>query len=304
MMKKRSTNDFTLLTHFLESVKSYTEDLIFGPAQGQALYHYTDLAGLKGIVEHHDLWLTHSRYSNDDEEITHGYRIVREVIEEERQANPAPDRISFLDGLYELVKEPSAEGVYICCFCLDDNLLSQWRGYGANGTGVSVKFDPSGFGYVTGPDSPTNGLMRLWKVFYETEKQKSIVREAINFAFNDQNQPPAERAPQAADAIQFFIPTFKNEGFSEEKECRLIFTPSPGFDKACQFRVSRGMLVPYYTLQTLFDKQQQLDKLPLIGVRVGPSANRRLNVESAVMVLDQAGYGHIPVDSSSTPYRG
>jgi hypothetical protein len=146
--------------------------------------------------------------------------------------------------------------------------------------------------------------MRLWKVFYETEKQKSIVREAINFAFNDQNQPPAERAPQAADAIQFFIPTFKNEGFSEEKECRLIFTPSPGFDKACQFRVSRGMLVPYYTLQTLFDKQQQLDKLPLIGVRVGPSANRRLNVESAVMVLDQAGYGHIPVDSSSTPYRG
>ena len=195
--------------------------------------------GTQGILENHDLWLTHSRYSNDDEEITHGYRIVREVIEEERQANPPADRLTFLDGLYELVKEPSAEGVYICCFCLDDNLLSQWRGYGANGTGVSVKFDPSGFAAVTGPDSPTDGLMRLWKVFYETEKQKSLVRAAIEFAFGDQTQSPEERATQAADAIQFFIPTFKNDGFSEEKECRLTFTPAPEFERPCEFRVAR-----------------------------------------------------------------
>ena len=64
------------------------------------------------------------------------------------------------------------------------------------------------------------------------------------------------------------------------------------------------MLVPYYTLQALCDERQYLKKLPRTGVRVGPSANRRLNVESAVMVLDQTGYGHVPVDSSNTPYRG
>lgn len=26
---------------------------------GPDLFHYTDLAGLKGILENHDLWLTH-----------------------------------------------------------------------------------------------------------------------------------------------------------------------------------------------------------------------------------------------------
>src|SRR5687767_2332937 len=109
-MKKRSTNEFGSLNQFLESVKSYTEELIFGMGPRQALYHYTDLAGLQGIIQNHDLWLTHSRYSNDDEEITHGYRMVREVIEEERKADPITDeRVQFLDGLYELVKEPSAE---------------------------------------------------------------------------------------------------------------------------------------------------------------------------------------------------
>ena len=132
-MKKRSTLDFSLLADFLASVHSFTEDLIYGPAQGQPLYHYTDLAGLQGIVQNHDLWLTHSRYSNDEEEITHGYRIVKKVIDKERAGAPPPDRAMYLDSLAELVKDPTPEGIYMCCFCLDDNLLSQWRGYGASG---------------------------------------------------------------------------------------------------------------------------------------------------------------------------
>ena len=301
-MKKRSSLEFDALTSFLESVKSYTEELIYGPAQGQALYHYTDLSGLQGILQNDDLWLTHSRYLNDDEEITHGYRIVREVIEAQRKASP--DRMQFLDALYDLVREPSEAGVYICSFCLDDNLLSQWRGYGANGMGVSLRFEPQGFSYITGPDSPKYGLVRLWKVFYERNTQKQIIDQAINFAFTfgPAARSPEDRAGQAADAIQFFIPTFKNEGFSEERECRLIFTPSPEFGLHPKFRVARGMLIPYYSLKELLGVVSAM-KLPLTGVRVGPSSNKRLNVESARMVLSQTGYAAVSVDVSETSFR-
>src|SRR5215210_578604 len=175
-----STININALNSFLESVGSYTMDLIYNPGDLTAIYHYTDLNGLRGIVDNHDLWLTHSRYSNDDEELTHGSQIVKKVIEEEFAGDTDRRRKKYLKDIDTIFNLPKAEGVYICCFCEEDNLLSQWRSYGANGTGVSLSLDPARFSYITGPDSPPSGLVRLWKVFYDEAVQSNIVRNAIN----------------------------------------------------------------------------------------------------------------------------
>jgi len=303
-MEIRSPIDIPALNRFLESVNSYTVDLIFFPGGLQSIHHYTDLRGLQGIVDNHDLWLTNSRYSNDDEESTHGYEIVRELIKEELEKPNPPERTDYLNELSRIFTTPPAEGVYICCFCEQDNLLSQWRSYGANGTGVSISFNPAGFSYITGPDSPPSGLVRLWKVFYDRGVQQSIVRSAIDFALTDSpHKTIPERARQSADAIQFFIPTFKNQDFAEEKEIRLIFTPFPNSPAKSQFRIARNMLVPYYSLRELTGSAVP-HPLPITGVRVGPSINKALNVESAQMLLSKAGYLAAAVESSDTPYRG
>jgi hypothetical protein len=305
-MDKPSNIDLDGLSRFLESIGSSTfaEDLIFGPGPGESLFHYTDLIGLQGIVQKHDLWLTHSKYSNDDEEMTHGYRVVKEVIDAERSIATSPERVEYLDYISSRIETPAPEGVYICCFCLEDNLLSQWRAYGANGTGVSIKFNHRNFAYITGPDSPHGGLMRLWKVIYEVKEKKSIIKRAIDFAFAD-SKSVEDRARQAMDAIQFFIPTLKNEDFREERECRLIFTPSAGCRVKPDFRVGRGMLIPYYSLRKLSSGDSPSPHyLPIEGVRVGPSANKRLNAESAELLLLQAGYSGVVVESSDTPFRG
>jgi hypothetical protein len=314
MRKERSLFDLNSLKQFLASMHTFTDELIYGPDKGKPLYHYTDLAGLHGIVQRHDLWLTHSRYCNDDEEMIHGYRVVSEIIEQHRAAAPPPERLKYLDDLAALVKLPTPEGVYICCFCLEDNLLSQWRGYSANGTGVSVRFNPVAFDYITGPDSPHGGLMRLWKVFYEPDKQKFLVNQAINFFADYLHCPVDERPRLAADAIQFLVPTFKNEGFREERECRLIFTPPPNCPVRPEFRVARGMLVPYYSLHKLSatappgaappPAPPQTRHLPIEHVRVGPSANKRVNVESVQMLLTEMRYEDVTVDSCSIPFRG
>lgn len=312
MKKKRSPFDLDALKQFLVSVRSHTDELIFGPDKGKPLYHYTDLSGLRGILQGHDLWLTHSRYCNDDEEMTHGLRVVSEVIEEQRAATPRPGRRKYLDRVKALVEQPTPEGVYICCFCLEDNLLSQWRGYSANGTGVSISFKPSNFDYITGPDSPHGGLMRLWTVFYKPDRQKSLVRAALNFFADVAARPLEERARLAADAIQFFIPTFKNQGFSEERECRLIFTPPPNCAVRPEFRVARGMLVPFYSLRKLGEAASPPSPgvappprlLPIQHIRIGPSANKVVNEESVQMLLSESGYGGVTVDSSPIPFRG
>ncbi|HEY3570853.1 MAG TPA: DUF2971 domain-containing protein [Thermoanaerobaculia bacterium] len=307
----RPSIDIDVLNRFLVQVGSYREDLIFFKGDLAEIYHYTDLAGLQGIVENHDLWLTHSQYCNDEEELTHGQRVVDEILSEELAKPNDPNREAYLKLLAGIFKKPSPEGVYICCFCEKGNLLSQWRGYSANGTGVAIGLDPQGFGYITGPDSPSCGLVRLWRVFYEESQQRNIVRQAVEFAFIDpllQAKPVEERAQRAADAIQFFIPTFKNKDFEDEKEIRLIFTPYPQSvpqpkPVRPKFRVARGFLIPYYSLKELSQNPQTPPRLPITGVCVGPSVNKRSNVESARMLLAKAGYPD-NVTSSDTPYRG
>jgi Protein of unknown function (DUF2971) len=303
-MQPYSKIDTAALNEFLNFEDSYTVDLIYNPGDLTAIYHYTDLNGLKGIVDNHDLWLTHSRYSNDDEELTHGFQIVQRVIQEELAKETDPGREDCLKQISRMFETPKREGIYICCFCAKGNLLSQWWSYGANGTGVSLSFDPARFDYITGPDSPPSGLIRLWKVFYQEMEQCKIVRDAISFYWKKATPQIEERVNQAADAIQFFVPTFKNRDFEEEDEIRLIFTPFPDTPIKPQFRISRGMLVPYYSLKELSGSTSAARPLPLLKVCVGPSANEQLNLESAKMLLVKAGYKDVSAESANTPYRG
>ncbi len=304
-MGYRLAIDISSLSRFLKKIGSYSPDLIFNPGPVKSIKHYTNLEGLLGIINDYDLWLTHSRYSNDAEELTHGYRIVKKVIQEQLNSQCTRSRRNFLKEVRNIFETTSSEGVYICCFCQDDNLLSQWRGYGASGSGVCLSFKPTGFSYITGPDSPPRGLVRLWKVFYKPDTQRGIVKKALNFAFSDRsNRPTKERARKAADAILFFIPTFKNQDFEEENEVRLIFTPEPDFSTQPQFRVSRGMLTPYYSLNKLSGELIPTRHLPLTGIRVGPSISKDLNVESIRILLTNAGYKDVEVESSDTPFRG
>lgn len=301
--------DIRALNYFLKGIGSYHPELTYGPKSGEPLYHYTDLNGLLGIVKTHDLWLTHLRYSNDEEELTLGYKTAKAVIAQERSmlnAEEHADKLAYLDALSKWLETPTSAGVYICCFCMADDQLSQWRSYGANGTGVSVQIDWEVFRYVAGTDSPQGGLMRLWPVFYDPQTHERILKTAITIAFEQPSDPastPAERARQAADFIEFFIPTFKNQGFEEEREYRLIFTPSEDYLEKLQFRVGRGMLIPYYSLKEL-SSDLPAGKLPIKGLRVGPSTAKLLNAESVQMLLKRFGYEDVKVDMSNTPYRG
>ena len=57
----RSTSDPDKLARFLDSIGSFSEDMILWFNVEERLYHYTDLAGMKGIISGADLWLTHAQ---------------------------------------------------------------------------------------------------------------------------------------------------------------------------------------------------------------------------------------------------
>jgi len=293
------------LQGFLQSIGSASEDMVLTFIVEHRLYHYTSLEGLEGIVSGNDLWLTHTQYCNDDEELTHGLSLTRQVIAE--QAESGDDRRKeYLNKLLKLLERPELDAVYVCCFCEKDDLLSQWRAYAANGGGVSLEFEPARFNYITGPDCPPSiGLMRFWKVFYPLETQQKIIRSAISYYPQfEPNATTDEHAQWTAEAIRFFLPTFKNDSFQEEKEWRLIFTPAQGSPAQPSYRVRRGMLVAYYSLKELASNLAlQHPKLPITGVRIGPGPNKALNAASTRMFLDRQQYPEIGVDVSEAPYR-
>jgi DUF2971 family protein len=296
--------DIAALTQFLDSLQSYSSDLVQHLQSGQTLCHYTTLGGAYGIITDRDLWLTNSKYSNDDEELNYGHRMVESVLAELK--DEAKGNQPRLDWLLELRSQLSAareDEVYICCFCERENLLSQWRGYADDGGGVSIEFDAQGFGYITGPDNPL-GLMRLWKVFYDKAQQRKIVRDAIDYPYSPAATLEA-RIPYVVDALQFFVPTFKDEGFREEQERRLIFTPHPGIVPKPRFRTRRGLLAPYFSLRELSETSGIVGglPLPLLSILVGPSPNKALNVDSLSLLLKINGYTGVKVRASPIPYR-
>lgn len=306
VMQSAPSVDNSWLDQFLAVIGSQTDSRIFVPSEDK-LYHYTDLGGLSGIVGNHDVWLSNSRFLNDDEEIAHGRAISEQVIRAQRDYYYGPNWMPYLDALSAQLAEPLTQGIYICCFCRKDNLLSQWRGYGANGAGVSVEFSPFEFDRITGPDSPIGSVTRLWRVFYDRLQQSQIIEQAVTFGFTNHPGPAIEQASKARELIDFFIPTFKNPDFAEENECRLIFTPPADFPVLPRFRVARGMLIPYFTLQDIATQSPvhpDDKRLPITSVCVGPGVNKVLNEQSVRMLLKQNGYDAVEVRSSATPYRG
>jgi hypothetical protein len=106
----RSPTDFKSLEGFLNSIHSYAPDesLILESKSVTELYHYTDLGGLKGIIDAGDLWLTHLRFSNDNEELTHGKDIVRGKLDERMASDPS-ERQDYLESIknWVLVRAPN-----------------------------------------------------------------------------------------------------------------------------------------------------------------------------------------------------
>jgi hypothetical protein len=293
------------LTDFIEYLGSRETDLTLMGRGSTPLFHYTNLDGLRGIVESQDLWLTHAQYSNDEREITLGLDVARQAIVGLRRKKWTRRKQAYLAELHTLLSGAQTADAYICCFCDSDDRLSQWRAYGGDGNGVTLEINPMEFAPYTG-FRPT-GVLSLWKVKYARAKQLDVMREAAEWTFAQfGSKPPQEAALIARRIIDFFVPTFKDDGFVEEQEWRLIFAPIPGTVQP-RFRVARNMISRYYSLKELVASQSAAAhawRLPIRAVRIGPSRHKVLNAQSAEALLLSAGYEGVTVARSPIAYRG
>jgi hypothetical protein len=203
----------------------------------ESLYHYTNAAGLKGIIESKTIWATQFDFLNDRTEFLYAIDVIKGRLEARGDVF-SPAAFSIGDIGKTLTKQPH----YVASFCEHHDLLSQWRGYAQTNDGYSVGFR---FQDLARKKDLARGV-DLVQLIYQRSEQDRLLDMVL-----DAGQEAIDASPGASikiatatviNLLPFFY-RFKHELFSGESEWRLIGSADDVTPE--KFRVVGGHFVPY-----------------------------------------------------------
>lgn len=165
---------------------------------------------------------------NDWDEYAAGFRIAKEIISQE-----FPEHI---EALEEIAPERMDVRfmVLICSFSNTGDCLSMWRGYGGNGQGAVIGYDPETIKMITlgnryvSTMSPVSGNVLFYPVIYDKETYRLQVRSYIQRIFANNQTTPKENMPlflkirhrMLQIALMRLCTLYKNDFFIDEREVR------------------------------------------------------------------------------------
>jgi len=278
------------------------------------LTHYTNLAGLIGIVESGGFWLSDIRYLNDAEEYEHGRKLSCELIDRLAQRlryQPFSDVLEIARGI---IMAPVQEPSFVACFSTEPDSLEQWRAYASGDDGVALVFENKPA--VNNPFM-AEPRMHSSQAIYDDKKKKRVIlstlsrhsieykKELLTGNTGGTLEPNIWARSLAAVLSNAFV-TFKHRAFTTESEVRVITQLSQiaRVNGKIQHRIRRGRIVPFVNSSIFFGDTGANRLLPLREVIVGPIAAQSVTIESVRTFLGNLGYPDVPVRPSSIPYRG
>lgn len=209
------------------------------------------------------------------------------------------------------------------CFSKEGDLLSQWRGYAADGTGVAIGFSR---GYLleqcgTLTNSNNELAFSLGEVAYELDEHENLVKEVyekikpyINEgAFRPHmatlltlGDPEFEQKRLAVKTLRKnlndellsligLLFRLKGPAFKEESEVRLFSYFLKIGAETCDYRAVQDRIIPYRRFNL------SLEDSPIAKVILGPKhATPPWTVQR---FLQNYGYGDVMISRSSASYR-
>lgn len=279
------------LDGWAESVRADLVNLITDrPAS--VIYHYTDLAGLIGIISSGRVWATHTSKLNDASETRHGYEFVADYV---RANLPVPSRPIFEKALSVL----QSVDTYVACYSTQSDLLSQWRNYAVGRVGYSLGFETNKMATVDGSMPP------LEAVIYRDDIARSVIDQLlqrIDAYFVSQSFGDVEVgyvSGMVQSHLNIIACILKHPKFEEESEYRQIYQPSSSaLELKTEFRQGRFGLTPFVGIGFL-----EKDLLPLKTITIGPCQDPEIESNALKMFLFSKNYAHVEVLTSKIPLR-
>lgn len=266
------------------------------------LFHYTSAEAIRKILTSKSLWATHAQFLSDRTEFRYGIRLVRKLL------SVVGRKDSFLCLVMELLEtwlgDPDSEP-YIVSFSSDGgNRLSQRMIYGDRGEGFSTGFEYEKLRH----QFREIVVARVLPVTYDPKVHKQILATEINGHWRVRERA-VSKWPTLQKRIDQYCQinlvsllvtectAFKHPGFKEEQEFRLIARRKQGRPKP-EFRAGRFGITPYLDL-----KSPNGQKLPVVKITQGPTADRESAQKGIEMLLADLGYEGVAVEVSDIPQR-
>lgn len=291
----------------------------------QLLYHYTTIDAFIKILESECIWASCSNYLNDYNEISitiDGFinylkkNIETKKNDKEKQFNEK------LIKYYNSNSKVNKEQIFIASLSEKGDLLSQWRAYSNDGYGVSIGFHPNfiDLAYPLQIDDFKNKKPYLFPIEYEEKELKKYFKELYKIAIKSMSESEEKKYYTIDRAIEGVIKfddkrtnlintfkmlermaaCFKNEGFQEEKEWRIVKFDET-YDKLnngiiddIDIRISKGLLIPYYKIPIKKDAIKE--------IIIGPK-NEFESVKYSMEILKKKFKYTFNVEKSSITYR-
>lgn len=278
------------------------------PTQADAtdmVWHFTTTSGLLGIFETKSLFATNLGYMNDWSEITTGRTHVAQLLFEGKKAiGVEAGTIATLRSSHMRKWESPNLQEYAVCFCLFNNQLSQWRGYGG---GVAIGFDRQKLDRLR-----TRGLSlnKMWYLNVENEDLKKFSADVvIARTFQRYSEGPVRNDLRNGDVSlwttildgvqELLAPRCKHGGFAEEHEWRLIYRKPNTRGLPTDFRIRGNSLVPFVRIG---GKRGVLELIK--WVTIGPMSRMDEFLTMKALEMTKERYGvSFQISRSGIPYR-
>lgn len=271
------------------------------------LYHYTNFAGLYGMLKDFDsekhpyltMWATNASFMNDSSEFSFGKEICMKAVSEyETQLGIATDDCIINGYNYDGMTRKKKMNATPCIvsFSTTVNNASMWEMYSMGGTGIAIKLDKEELAHID--DFTALSPCIYCSSYCDLLEQNKIVEKFYSQSCNINYDGPLNneimRFGKAYALIMNLAPRIKHSAYKFEDEYRLI---RYGEDTPL-FRVRKDIIIPYKEVLVPIEAVQ--------GFVIGPTANFDYIYSSLETFLASKGLSSLDqyIVKSEVPYRG